>query len=107
MAAGAVEMLLQLLVATIDGAAECVSPEIEAASARAAAIAAGSSGGENTGGSPLVGGLVQPPGPDPPLVYCCSTAVWAIGMMVREQPDAVGRLEQGGCKVFWRLNTRI
>ncbi|GIL43424.1 hypothetical protein Vafri_905 [Volvox africanus] len=79
--AGVGPVLLQLLLATIECAADRASPAVDAV----AQVAAGDVA------LPAQLALLRP-GPDPPEVHCCSTALWAVGMLIRDRADAVASL---------------
>ncbi|GIL72571.1 hypothetical protein Vretimale_4316 [Volvox reticuliferus] len=79
--AGVGSVLLQLLLTTIECAADRASPAVDAV----AQVAAGDVALQ----AQLA--LLQP-GPDPPEVHCCSTALWAVGMLIRDRGDAIASL---------------
>ncbi|EFJ44761.1 hypothetical protein VOLCADRAFT_94845 [Volvox carteri f. nagariensis] len=83
---GAAGLLLQLLIATMDCAAERVSPAVDAA----AQVVAGEAPPPPLMAPDQLAALQH--GPDPLEVQCCSTALWAVGMMVRDRGDAVAQL---------------
>ncbi|GLC35974.1 hypothetical protein PLESTB_000525100 [Pleodorina starrii] len=85
---GVASSLVQLLLATVDGASEAVSPSV----ATAAQLAA--TGPQQQQQQQLLPEQVAAlqPGADPAEVQCCSTALWAVGMLVREWGEAVTQL---------------
>lgn len=99
LAAGAAEPLLQLLLATFEPAAALPASSF----ARLAAATATATAAAGAQGTPLVAGdAMEAEGgaaaaeaaadlpAEPPLVRCCCTGVWALGMMVRGRQKEVG-----------------
>ncbi|PNW84853.1 hypothetical protein CHLRE_03g161100v5 [Chlamydomonas reinhardtii] len=112
LAAGAAEPLLQLLLATFEPAAALPASSF----ARLAAATATATAAAGAQGTPLVAGdAMEAEGgaaaaeaaadlpAEPPLVRCCCTGVWALGMMVRgRQKEAALLVSQPGLCAGWR-----
>ncbi|KAG2499142.1 hypothetical protein HYH03_002725 [Edaphochlamys debaryana] len=121
-ATGAPAPLMQLLLATLDPAVAAAPAAAAAASAAAAAaVAAGTSGpggpgpastsagtwggeadmdGSGGGVGSTDGAPARPTGPagpapaEAPSVRCCTTALWAVGMLVRGRAEETAQLAQ-------------
>ncbi|KAG2440342.1 hypothetical protein HXX76_004447 [Chlamydomonas incerta] len=117
LAAGAAEPLLQLLLATLEPAAALPASSFSrpAAATASTSTLAGAAGAQGTpaaaaaddmeaeAGAAAVATAAADLPAEPPLVRCCFTAVWALGMMVRgRQKEAVLLVSQPALCAGWR-----